>query len=326
MAITAQDINKLRKMTGAGMMDCKKALVEAEGDFDLAIDNLRKKGQKIAAKRADRDANEGVVIARTSEAGNEGFVVSVSCETDFVAKNSDFQDFVKSIADIAVANKPANKEALLALPMNDGTVADALIEQTGKIGEKIECSSYEYVQGDGIASYIHAGSKIGVLVSYKDGGKEGSDQFFKGVAMHIAAMKPTILSYEEFDAEFIAKETEAFKNEILVENEERQRLGKHLKNVPDYVSKVQLTPDVMQQVEDKIKAELLAEGKPEAILDKIVPGKLERYMADNTLLDQQYCLLNQFYALDDSKTVAAAIKDFNEGAEVVSFKRIAVGS
>ena len=325
MAITAQDINKLRKMTGAGMMDCKKALVEAEGDFDLAIDNLRKKGQKIAAKRADREANEGVVIATTTEAGDEGIVVAISCETDFVAKNDDFQAFVKSIAKIAIDNKPADKAALLALPMNDATVADVLIEQTGKIGEKIECSSYEYVKGENIASYIHAGSKIGVLVSYKDGGKEGADQFFKGVAMHIAAMKPTIMSYEEFDADFIAKETEAFKNEILVENEERQRLGKHLKNVPEYVSKVQLTPEVMSQVSDKIKAELLAEGKPEAILDKIVPGKLERFVADNTLLDQQYCLLNQFYALDDSKTVAEAVKAFNENAEVVSFKRVAVG-
>ena len=143
--------------------------------------------------------------------------------------------------------------------------------------------------------------------------------------MHIAAMKPTILSYEEFDADFITKETEAFKSQIIKENEERARLGKHLKNVPDYVSKVQLTPEVMSGVEAKLKEELLAEGKPEKILDRIIPGKLERYVADNTLLDQEYCLLNQFYALDDSKTVADAVKDFNEGAEVVSFKRVVIG-
>lgn len=325
MAVTAQEINKLRKMTGAGMMDCKKALVEADGDFDAAIDNLRKKGQKIAAKRADRDANEGVVVAHTTEDNSKGIVVAVSCETDFVAKNEDFTNFAKSIAQVAKDNMPADKEALLALPLNDGTVADALIEQTGKIGEKIEVSSYELVEGDNIASYIHAGSKIGVLVSYKDGGKEGADQFFKGVAMHIAAMKPTILSYEEFDADFIGKETEAFKNQIITENEERQRLGKHLKNVPDYVSKVQLTPEVMAQVEEKVKADLIAEGKPEQILDKIVPGKLERYVADNTLLDQEYCLLNQFYALDADKTVADALKGFSEGAEVVKFKRVEIG-
>lgn len=325
MAITAADINKLRKMTGAGMMDCKKALVEADGDFDAAIDNLRKKGQKIAAKRADRDANEGVVVAHTSDDATKGIIVSISCETDFVAKNDDFQSFVKSIAEVAKTHMPADKEALLALNLGDSSIADALIEKTGQIGEKIELSNYELVEGEKIASYIHAGSKIGVLVSYKDGGKDGADQFFKGVAMHIAAMKPSILTYEEFDADFIAKETEAFKNQIITENEERQRLGKHLKNVPDYVSKVQLTPDVIEQVKAKIQDELKAEGKPEQIWDKILPGKLDRYVADNTLLDQEYCLLNQFYALDDSKTVADAVKGFNDGAEVVSFKRIAVG-
>jgi len=325
MAVTAQDINKLRKMTGAGMMDCKKALIEADGDFDAAIDNLRKKGQKIAAKRADRDANEGVVIASTDDAATKGTLVSVSCETDFVAKNEDFVNFAKSVADVAMKNTPADKDALLALPLGDVTVGEALIEQTGKIGEKIEASNYELVEGEKIASYIHAGSKIGVLVSYKDGGKDGADQFFKGVAMHIAAMKPTILSYEEFDADFIAKETEAFKNQIITENEERERLGKHLKNVPDYVSKVQLTPAVMADVEAKLKEELKADGKPEKIWDKILPGKLERYIADNTLLDQEYCLLNQFYALDGNKTVAVALKDFSEGAEIVKFKRVAVG-
>jgi len=325
MGITAAEVNKLRQQTGAGMMDCKKALVESNGDFEGAIDYLRKKGQKVAAKRADRDANEGVVVARTSDDGSKGIVVSVSCETDFVAKNEGFQDFAKSVAEVAMNGFPENKEALLALPLDGATVAEKLVEQTGKIGEKIEVSNYHQMTGDNIASYIHAGSKIGVLVNYKDGGKEGSDQFFKGVAMHIAAMKPTILSYTEFDPDFIAKETEAFQNQIKVENEERERLGKHLKNVPQFVSMVQLTPDVMEKVKGEIKEALLAEGKPEAILDKIVPGKLERFVADNTLLDQEHCLLNQFYALDDSKTVDAAIKDFSDGAEVVSFKRITVG-
>lgn len=325
MGITAAEVNKLRQQTGAGMMDCKKALVESNGDFEGAIDYLRKKGQKVAAKRADRDANEGVVVARTNDDGKKGIVVSVSCETDFVAKNEGFQDFAKSVADVAMNNFPATKEELLALPLDGATVAEKLVEQTGKIGEKIEVSNYDAVTGDNIASYIHAGAKIGVLVNYKDGGKDGADQFFKGVAMHIAAMKPSILSYSEFDADFVAKETEAFMNQIKVENEERARLGKHLKNVPQFVSMSQLTPEVMEKVKGDIKAALLAEGKPEAILDKIVPGKLERFVADNTLLDQEHCLLNQFYALDDSKTVDAAIKDFSDGAEVISFKRVTVG-
>jgi len=325
MGITAAEVNKLRQQTGAGMMDCKKALVESNGDFEGAIDYLRKKGQKVAAKRADRDANEGVVVARTSDDGTKGIVVSISCETDFVAKNEGFQDFAKSVADLAMTSFPTSKDELLALTLGDATVAEKLIEQTGKIGEKIEVSNYDAMTGDKISSYIHAGSKIGVLVNYKDGGKDGADQFFKGVAMHIAAMSPSILSYTEFDADFIAKETEAFKSQIKVENEERERLGKHLKNVPQYVSKIQLTPEVMETVKGEIKAALIAEGKPEAILDKIVPGKLDRFVADNTLLDQEHCLLNQFYALDDSKTVDAAIKDFSDGAEVVSFKRVTVG-
>jgi len=323
MGITAAEVNKLRQQTGAGMMDCKKALVESNGDFEGAIDYLRKKGQKVAAKRADRDANEGVVVAKAE--GSKGILVSVSCETDFVAKNEGFKDFAKSVAEVAFAGFPASKEDLLALEMDGATVAEKLVEQTGKIGEKIEVSNYTNVEGENLSSYIHAGSKIGVLVNYKDGGKDGADQFFKGVAMHIAAMKPTILTPKDFDAEFIAKETEAFQNQIKVENEERERLGKHLKNVPDYVSSVQLTPDVIDKVKVKIQEELKAEGKPEKIWDKILPGKLERYMADNTLLDQEHCLLNQFYALDDKKTVESAIKDFSDGAEVVSFKRIAVG-
>jgi len=322
--VSAQDVNKLRKQTGAGMMDCKKALVESGGDVAAAVDYLRKKGQKIAAKRADRDTNEGVVVAHTSDDNSTGLLVSISCETDFVAKNEEFQNFAKSIAAVAKENLPATKEELLGLTLGEGTVAEALVTQTGKIGEKVQVSNYELVKGDNITSYIHAGSKIGVLVNYKDGGKDGSEQFFKGVAMHIAAMKPSMLSYKEFDADFIAKETEAFRNQIITENEERTRLGKHLKNVPDYVSMVQLTPAVMEEVKVKVQAELKAEGKPEKIWDRILPGKLERYVADNTLLDQEHCLLDQFFALDGDKTVDSAIKDFHKEAEIVTFKRVAI--
>ena len=325
MSIKASDVKALRDQTGAGMMDCKKALTESGGDIEGAIDYLRKKGQKVAAKRADREANEGVVIAATNGDNTKGIVVSVSCETDFVAKNEDFQVFVRSIANLALENFPANKEALLALPLEDATVADKLIDYTGKIGEKIEVANYETLEGENIASYIHAGFKIGVLVSYKDGGKDGADQFFKGMAMHIAAMSPSILHYNQFEAEYIAKETEAYQNQVKIENEERERLGKHLLNVPQYVSQTQLTEEVMNAAADKIKEELKAEGKPEKIWDKILPGKLERFVADNTLLDKEHCLLNQNYALDDSKSVQEAIAEFSEGADVIEFKRVAVG-
>lgn len=328
MAITAKEVNELRKKTGSGLMDCKKALVASEGDMAGAIDFLRKKGQKIAEARGGRDASEGAVIAMTTEDGKTGVIVHVSCETDFVSQNAEFVGFAKSIAKIALDNKFATVEELLAADMNGVSVQESIIAKVGSIGENISIANYYIINADNLVSYIHAGNKIGVVVSVKDasnGGFEEHVNFFKGVAMHIAAMSPKILSYKEFDAEFIAKETVAFAEQIKVENEERVRLGKHLKNVPQYVSKAQLTPAVMAEVEAALKAELLAEGKPEAILDRIVPGKLERFVADNTLLDQDLCLLDQFFALDDKKTVDQAITDYNVDLSIDSYKRIQLG-
>ncbi len=328
MSISVKDVSELRKATGAGMMDCKEALKESDGDFDGALDFLRKKGQKVAAKRADRDANEGVVVAKLDDDGKKGLLLALSSETDFVAKNDDFVAFANSLADLAAENDVETREQLLALPYEGGTVSEKLVEKTGVIGEKIEISDFQTVSGENIASYIHAGSKIGVLVSFKDGGKgDQAAQFFRSVAMHIAAMSPSILRPDEFDEDFVANETEAIRAQIIAENEtnERENLGKPQKNVPQYVSRRQLTPEVMAKAEEDIKAQLKAEGKPEKIWDKIVPGKLERFVADNTLLDLERCLLSQLYALDDSKTVEAAVNELSPDAEIVEFKRVAVG-
>ena len=325
--ISAKDVSELRKSTGAGMMDCKDALKASGGDFDGALEYLRKKGQKVAAKRADRDANEGVVVALSNSGGDKGIILALSCETDFVAKNEDFIELTNRIGQLALDHLPGSKDELLSLPFEGATVAEKLIEQTGKIGEKIEISDYHNVDGQNISSYIHAGSKIGVIVSYKGVESDEAAKFFRNVAMHIAAMNPVILRPEEFDADFVAKETEVLQAQIKAENElnETENLGKPMKNVPKYASKLQLTPEVMAQAEADIKAQLEAEGKPEKIWEKIVPGKLERFIADNTLLDQERCLLSQFFAFDDTKTVDAAIKDFDEKAEIVEFKRVAVG-
>ena len=327
MAISAKDVSELRKATGAGMMDCKAALNESGGDMEGAMDYLRKKGQKVAAKRADREANEGVVVALLNDAGNRGLLIAISCETDFVAKNDEFIAYANQLAQLAMDNQADSKEAVLALPFDGATVAEKLVEKTGVIGEKVEVSDLQVVEGDNIASYIHAGSKIGVLVSFKDGGKSDAPQFFRSVAMHIAAMSPSILRPEEFGEELVAKETEAIQAQINSENElnERENLGKPQKTVPQFVSKRQLTPDVMAKAEADIKAELQAEGKPEKIWDKIVPGKLERFVSDNTLLDQERCLLSQTYALDDTKTVEAAIAALSPEAEILAFKRVSVG-
>jgi elongation factor Ts len=323
MSVSAKDVSELRRITNAGMMDCKEALRESGGDFDKAIEILRKKGQAVAAKRADRDAKEGVVVAKTDAAGTQGVLLAISCETDFVAKNELFVAFVNKVADLALAKLPKTREELLALTLDGGPLSEKLIEQTGKTGEKVELSSYELVSGQRLASYIHAGSKIGVLVSYEDGGKPDAADFFRKVAMHIAAMNPVGLTPDEFDLEFVKKEADALRGAIMVENEDRARLGKPLKNVPRFASRRQMTPDVMTQVEEEIKAELRAEGKPEKIWDKIIPGKIERFIADNTLLDQERCLYSQFFVVDDTKTVEKAIQEF--GAKLVGFKRAAVG-
>jgi len=325
MSISAKDVSALRKATGAGMMDCKEALKESGGEYDAALDYLRKKGQKVAAKRADRDATEGIVIIKQPEGGNKAIAMALACETDFVAKNDGFIAFANEIADVAVSSGAKNKDELLTQDIGGMPVADKLVEQTGKIGEKMEIADFQVVEGDNIASYIHAGSRIGVLVSFKDGGNGEAPQFFRSVAMHIAAMNPSIMRPEEFDLEFAEKEAEALQGQIKVENEDRERLGKPLKNVPQFASKLQLTPEVMAKVEEDIKAELKAEGKPEKIWDRILPGKIERFIADNTLLDQDRCLLSQFFVVDDSKTVEAAVADFADGAEIVEYKRVAVG-
>src|SRR5690606_28353864 len=190
MKITAADVNKLRKQTGAGMMDCKKALVEANGDFEQAVDFLRKQGQKVAAKRSDRDASEGTVIAKTTDNGKLGAIIMLNCETDFVAQNADFIKFAENILETAISKKPADLEALKALPYMDSglTISEKITEQTGVIGEKVELSSYETVEADKVVAYIHPGNRLASVVGLN---KEGNyDELGRDIAMQVAAMAP----------------------------------------------------------------------------------------------------------------------------------------
>jgi len=202
--ITAADVNKLRTMTGAGMMDCKKALTEANGDFEAAIDILRKKGQKVAANRSDRDAKEGRVVAMTT--GSRGVLIVINCETDFVAKNEDFSNFVDNIAKIALEKKPADVEALKSLSYDSNqTVGDKIIEQVGKIGEKIELTRYEFLETPAVVAYNHPGNKLATIVAFS---KEVPEQVGKDVAMQIAAMAPVAVDKEDVTPEMAAKELE----------------------------------------------------------------------------------------------------------------------
>ena len=270
--ITAADVNKLRTITGAGMMDCKKALVEAEGDFDLAIENLRKKGQKVAANRSDRESTEGAAVAVVNADKTAAVAITLNCETDFVGKN---EAFVKLATDLA--NQALNyttKDELLASDFNGITVAEKLIEQTGVIGEKIEIGAFERLEGAFIGSYIHSG-KIATLVALS-ANVAGADEAAKNVVMQAAAMNPIALNEAGVDAAIIEKEIEI------------------------------------------AKEQLRAEGKPEAMLDNISKGKIQRFYKDNTLV-------NQDYIKDGSMSVAAYIKSVDANLTVTGFSRVALG-
>src|SRR6478672_11803533 len=203
VTITAQDINKLRQATGAGMMDCRKALTETNGDFEAAIDWLRKQGQKVAAKRSDREAKEGVVIARTTADNKTGFIVTISCETDFVSKNADFVAFAQSIADAAVANNVKSAEELNEVTVNGSKVADLINDKLASIGEKIGVARFERVEAPYVASYIHGAYRMGVLVGFN---KEVDETAGKDIAMQIAAMNPVAVDAASVPAEVVERE------------------------------------------------------------------------------------------------------------------------
>ncbi|MFB0493917.1 translation elongation factor Ts [Mucilaginibacter sp. P25] len=278
--ISAADVNKLRQQTGAGMMDCKKALTETNGDFEAAIDFLRKKGAKVAASRQDRESNEGVVIARTSEDFKTGVIIELNCETDFVAKNAEFIAFANEIANKAVEAKPASIEELYALEIDVETarvkIGDAIIEKTGKIGEKIGVSKYEVVNGEKVVAYIHGNFRLGVLVALSADGA-GAEEAGKDVAMQIAAMNPIALDKDGVDASVIERELEIAKEQIR------------------------------------------AEGKPEAMVEKIAAGKLNKFYKDSTLLNQEF-------VKDSSKSISQFLDSVEKGLTVTAFKRVALGA
>ncbi len=223
--ISASDVNKLRQQTGAGMMDCKKALVEANGDFEAAVDYLRKKGAKVAASRQDRESNEGVVIAQTTADGKKGVIIELNCETDFVAKNADFIAFGESIAAAAIAHSPASLDELKALSIDGNKISDLLLDQTGKIGEKIDVSTYEIAEANKVVAYIHGNYRLGVLVGLNED-VDGADEAGKDVAMQIAAMNPVAIDRDGVDAKTIERELEIAKEQIRAEGKPEEMVEK----------------------------------------------------------------------------------------------------
>jgi elongation factor Ts len=257
-------------------MDCKAALAETGGDFENAIDFLRKKGAKIAAKRADRDATEGAVIALTSADSTTGIIIVLSCETDFVGKNDNFVAFAKEVAEIALSNKPATLDALKALPMGSATIEARLLDEVAKIGEKIDVVKYELIEGSNVVSYIHGANRMGVLVEMNNAPSDLNMVAGKDAAMQIAAMNPVAVDRDGVDATTIERELEVGKEQA------RQ------------------------------------EGKPEAMIEKIAMGKLEKFYKDSTLLNQEF-------VKDGSKTVAKMLNDTESGLTIKQFRRVQLG-
>jgi len=276
MSITASDVNKLRQMTGAGLMDCKKALTETNGDFESAVDFLRKKGAKISANRADRQASEGAIIALTGNNGKKGIIIKLTCETDFVGKNEDFVAFANEIANAALQNEPTDLEALKNLEISGGTIASRLLDEVAKIGEKIDVVTYELLSGENIVAYIHGANRIGVLVSLNLAPNDANIAAGKDIAMQIAAMNPVAVDKADVDATVVQREMEIGREQAR------------------------------------------AEGKPEAILDKIAQGKLEKFYKDNTLLNQEF-------VKDSSKTVSKMLDEVEKGLTIGTFKRVQLG-
>lgn len=327
------EIKKLREMTEAGMLDCKKALTEANGDMDKAVEWLRDQGLGAAAKKASKVAAEGLVGMKVE--GKKAVIVEVNSQTDFVAKNEKFIAFVNDTISHAFANDLSDAEAINNSSINSQSFGEYLSMQIATIGENMVVRRSGMLVGDentAINGYIHANGQVGVIIAAKCDSAKTADAMtpaLRDVAMHAAAMKPTTLSYKDFDAQYVADETQGRIIKIEKENEERGRLGKPLLNIPQYISMAQLTSEVLAQAEVEIKEKLKAEGKPEQIWDKIVPGQLARFISDNTTLDQEQCLLDQKFVMDDSITVAQYIenkaKAVGGNAEIVSFIRLEVG-
>lgn len=330
-AVTAAMVKELRTATDAPMMDCKKVLVEADGDMAKATELLKERGIAKAAKKADRIAAEGLVGLKIADDFSKATVVEINSETDFVAQNEGFQNLVLKTTEEIYTTSPADVEAL-----NASTFGSYFTEAVTKIGEKIEVRRFATMNADdetvAINGYIHSNNRIAVIVSAKcDSAKtaDGMRPILKNIAMHASAMKPTTLSYKDFDADFVQAETIGRIEAIKKDNEELARLKKPLKNVPLYISMSQLTDAVLAQAEADIKEALKAQGKPEKIWDKIVPGQLARFIDDNTTLDKEQALLDQSYVMDDKKTVAQAVtdaaKELGGSAEIIDFVRLEVG-
>jgi len=329
MEIKAADVAKLRKMTGAGMMDCKNALVEAEGDYTRAQEIIREKGKLVAAKRADRETSEGAVKIRVK--GGKGIIVCLGCETDFVSQNSEFQDLVNSIADSAIANFPADIEALKGCKLANGeTVDEAISQQTGKSGEKHSLVAYHRLDAPYVAQYVHTiNGKLGAIVAFN---KPVPEQLGKGVAMQVVSMKPVSISAADCPEEVIAEE-----RKVAIEKTKEEQIRKAVDaaikkaginpahcdtddHIDSNTAKGWLTPEQAKQAREiiaTVSAEKAA-NLPEQMIQNIANGRVQKFLKENTLEEQEY-------QMGDGKTsVKDTIKAVDKEAKVIAFYRVSL--
>lgn len=326
--ITAKQVNELRQLTGVGMMDCKKALVECDGDFEKAIDLLRQKGQKMAAKRADRDANEGCVLAKT--AGNYGAVIMVSCETDFVATNAGFVEFTNSIIDNAMAKHLTSKEDVLAMQIDGRTVADLITDQIAKIGEKIELAHFDVIEAAQVFAYIHPGNRMASVVGMS---KPGFDEVGHNLAMQVVAMRPVAL-----DADHVPQEVKDKELAVAVEKTKEELCGKA---VDAALKKAGINPahvdsedhmasnmgkgwitaeqvEMAKKIKEEVAAEKLASLNP-AQIQQIANGRLNKFFKESTLMEQEYIM-------DSKMTVKQFVANTDKELSCTGYKRLELGA
>ena len=330
MAITAQDVNKLRKMTGAGMMDCKKALVEADGDFDKAIDIIRKRGQAIASKRADREATEGAAIAKVDAAKKHGAAIVLNCETDFVAKNESFVELANKIAELAVSKKPADLEALKNEQLEGASVASKVTELSGIIGEKIQLSAYESIDAESVIAYIHAGNKIATLVGFN---KSLDEQVGKNVSMQVAAMSPVSVSREDVPQSVIDHELE-----VAIDKTKEDQVNKAVENAlkkagfnlyiaenEEHINEGIMKGNITEAQADEIRklkadtADNARKNMNDQMVQNIAKGRLNKFFKDSTLMEQEYIW-------DNKISIAQYLAQQDKELKAVCFKRISLAN
>lgn len=325
MAVTMAEITKLRHLTSAGLMDCKKALAETNGDIEAAVEILRKKGQAVAAKREDRQASEGCVLAKTD--GNFAAVLALNCETDFVAKNEGFVELTKAILDAAVANKVTTVEALKALPIDGLTIADKIVEEIGKTGEKMEIGAFETLEAPSVAFYNHFGNKLATIVGFNQ--PDVDYQVGRDIAMQVASMNPVAVDRNAVPEAIIEQE-----KAVAIEKTKQEQVAKAVEaalrkaglnpnlldsedHIASNIAKGWLTEDEAakaREIKERVGAEKAA-NLPEQMIENITKGRLNKFFKEQTLMEQEF-------VKDGKQTIADYLNQASKGLVVVAFKRV----